>query len=553
MNALWIIVRISRTQWPWLAAGILLGLLVIVANALLMALSGWFITAMAVAGTIGSPFNYQLPAAAIRALAIVRTISRYGERLVTHDAALRVLAQLRVWFFRKLIPLAPAGLEHYATGDLAGRLRVDVDALEQLYVRITAPLATGLLSLCFAIGFAACWSGAAALTLLLFLILTGVLLPLALHRIAEKPGQAATHHTAELRTSLTEGLDGIEELQILGAVEHHTRRVGDLSSRLVSTQQHLARISAIGQAAGSAFSGVTLACILLVAGTQVANGSLSGPALVMLLLFSAAQFEVTGQLATALQALPATVQSLRRILRIATTTPPCPEPDNPHTCPRKPVAIDFQNVTCSYAPGLTALSGFNLSLAAGERVALVGPSGSGKSTIIELLLRFRPYNGQIFYGNTELGQLADDTVRHLVAALPQNPHLLNTTLRENILLARPEATEDELNEALRDAGLADWIATLPDGLATEVGEGGYCVSGGEARRIALARTLLQDAPVLLLDEPTEGLDSETEQMLVARLAKRISGKTVLLASHRPACLALVERVVTLAAGNSAEK
>ncbi len=549
MSDLVTILRISRSQWPWLAAGILLGLLVIIANALLMALSGWFIAAMAVAGTVGTPFNYHLPAAAIRSLAILRTIGRYGERLVTHDAALRVLAQLRIWFFRKLIPLAPAGLEQYATGDLAGRLRADVDALEQLYLRITAPLMIGLLSLCFAVVLAACWSGAVALTLLLFLSLAGLALPLLLHRHGEKPGRAATHRAADLRTALTEGLDGIEELQILGAAEHQIRRLTDLSSRLVSTQQDLARIGAVGQAAGSACSGITLACVLLVAGSQVADGSLSGPVLVMLLLFSGAQFEATAQLAMALQALPATMQSLGRILRVASTAPPFPEPVAPRACPLEPVAIVFQDVSCSYESGLAAIEGFNLTVAAGERVALTGPSGSGKSTVMELLLRFRPYSGRIFLGDTELGQLGDESLRHLVAALPQEPHLFNTTLRENILLARPDASEEELAEAISDAGLAAWVATLPEGLATEVGELGYCVSGGEARRIALARTLLRDAPVLLLDEPTEGLDTEGEQQLVARLTRRTAGRTVLLASHRPACLALAERIVTLEKGS----
>jgi len=544
MKELTATLRICRGHWRWLAGGILLGLLVIAANVFLMALSGWFIAGMAVAGATGLPFNYQLPAAGIRALAIVRTLGRYGERLVTHEAALRVLADLRVWFFRRLAPLAPAGLERYAAGDLAGRLRADVDALENLYLRLVAPLATGLLAMCGGVALVALWSIPVAGVLLAALAATGLLVPLTVRRRARQPGEAAAALSGEVRIALTEGIDGYEELRILGAADRQTERLNRLSARLVAAQQQVARIGAAGQAVGIACSGFALAAVLALAGTRVADGSLPGPTLVMLLLLGAALFETTAQLPGALQAAPATCASLRRILEVALTPPPLPDPAQAR-CPTGPPSVSFHEVRACHLSGLISPHCFSLEVGAGERVALIGPSGAGKSTIMELLLRFRPYTGTILIGDIELRDMADDSVRSLVTALPQAPHLFNASIRDNLLLARPGATDDELAAALADAGLADWIAGLPEGLATPVGEQGYLVSGGEARRIALARTLLKDAPIVLLDEPTEGLDAGLERQVVARLAGRLAGKTVLLATHRRACLALADRIVTL--------
>ena len=241
MSTLTIVLRICRAQWLWLTGGILLGLLVIAANVFLMALSGWFIASMAVAGATGLSFNYQLPAAGIRALAIVRTLGRYAERLVTHQAALRVLADLRVWFFRRLTPLAPAGLERYAAGDLAGRLRADVDALENLYLRIIAPLITGLLSMCCGVAIVALWSGAVAGVLLAALATTGLLLPLAVRRLAQQPGEAAAALSGDLRIALTECIEGYEELHILGAADRQTGELTRQRRELSARRDHRQR------------------------------------------------------------------------------------------------------------------------------------------------------------------------------------------------------------------------------------------------------------------------------------------------------------------------
>lgn len=538
------ILAAARRQWPWMVAGIALSVVVIVANSLLMAVSGWFIASMAVAGSAGLSFNYFMPSAAIRGLAILRTVGRYAERLVTHEATLRVVADLRVWLFRRLEPLAPAVLERYAGGDVAGRLRADVDAVEVIYLRILAPIAAGSISILLGVAFLACWSITTALVLFGFLVAAGVALPLVIHRMAAEPGQRSTALAAELRREVTEGLQGMEELILLGAMERQAHEVNELSGRLIAEQQRLGRTSGFSAAGSVACSGLAMAGILMVAGQEVTSGTLSGPLLVMALLFSAALFEAAVLLPAALQQLPGAREAVRRI-RILTDAPlPVTDPLVPVEVPVT-TGIIFRHVTSAHNPETGAEQEFDLEIPSGSCTALVGPSGSGKSTIMEILLRFREYGGIVTVGDVDIRSMSGDELRGLISALPQRPHLFNSSIRDNLLVARPEATDDELGRAVADAGLSDWVARLPMGLDTLVGEEGSAVSGGEAKRIALARALLKDAPIMLLDEPTEGLDSVTEQDVVNRLQERLKGKTVLLATHRPACLTLAEQVVHL--------
>ncbi len=544
MSVLLRILGIARGQWRWMAGGIALSVVVIVANSLLMALSGWFIASMAVAGVNGVSFNYFFASGGIRFLAISRTVGRYIERLMTHEAAFRVLAELRVWLFQRLEPLAPAGLERYAGGDVAGRLRADVDALESLYLRIAVPLAGGGVSILLGVLFVAIWSIGSAVALLAFLLGAGVLLPLLARRVAEEPGRRSAELAGQLRTMVTEGLQGVEELILLGAVERQAGRVDRLSARLVAEQERLSRIGGLTQAGSVVCAGFGLAAVMLVGSVQVSSGSLPGPSLVMLLLFTAAIFEAAGQMPSALSMIPAAREAARRILELADAPVPVPDPAQPLPVPGT-TGIIFRDVSCAYTAGAPVLQGFNLEVEQGTRVVLTGPSGVGKSTVAEILLRFRSYGGSVTVGGAEIRDLAADCLHGLIVALPQRPHLFNTTIRDNILLGTPEATDDALNQALADAGLTAWIATLPVGVDTPVGEGGAAVSGGEARRIALARALVKDAPIMILDEPTEGLDSVMEREVVSRLAERTRGKTLLVITHRPACLALADRVVRM--------
>lgn len=544
MADLFRILAVARGEWRWMAGGILLGILVIAANALLMAVSGWFIAAMAVAGATKVSFNYFAPSAAIRALAISRTFGRYVERLVTHGAALRVLADLRVWLFRRLEPLAPAVLELHSSGDLAGRLRGDVDAMENLYLRIIAPLCTGAASILLSTLFVAWYSRSAAIALLFFLAVAGLLLPLLARRLASRPGTRSAALAGELRTLVNDGLQGGGEMILLGAVERHCERVDGVSRELVAAQEELARGGALTLAGGVVAAGLGVAAVLVCGSAAVAARGIDGPQLVMLLLFAAAAFEGAGGMPAAMQLLPAARESARRIGVIATAPVPVAEPAIPAPLPARP-GIVMRGVSFAYDSSLPVLQEFDLDIPPGGRVALVGPSGSGKSTVVDLLLRFREYGGSITLGGTELREYSGDDLRRLIAVSPQRPHLFNTTLRENILLAKPEATQDELQAVLAASALDVWVSGLPEGIDTRVGEGGSAVSGGEARRIALARALLKESPLLILDEPTEGLDAATERVVLDRLRGHLNGRSLLLITHRPACLAIVDRVVHL--------
>ena len=542
MRALLRILQPAASQRIWMLGGIALGVAVICANTLLMALSGWFIASMAVAGAAKVSFNFFFASATIRALAILRTVGRYAERLVTHEAAFRILADLRVWLFRRLIPLAPAGLEQYAGGDLSGRLRADLDSLETLYLRIIAPLLSGLVTILLAGLFVWLWSGSAAIVLLTMLLVAGLLVPLAGRRLAEQPGRESVRAAAALRSQVTQGLQGAEELLLLGSAERQAEQINQLSADLIRQQSGLSRITALTMGSITLLAGLCLALLCLVLIPEVQQVRITGPNLVMLLLFSAACFEAVAPLSHSLQLIPATNEAVARIEELASATPPLPEP----LLPQQPesYAIELNQVCLQYPDGPSVLQQFSLRIAEGERVAVVGPSGSGKSSLVELLLRFRPYQGSVRIGGAELREIPAELLAGRIAAVPQQPHLFNSSIRDNILMGR-DCSDECLQTILHDCCLEDWIAGLPHGLLTSVGEAGSAVSGGEARRIALARALVADAPILLLDEPTEGLDGATEQTMVKHLCRRLQGKTVLVVTHRPACLGLAERIIRI--------
>jgi ATP-binding cassette, subfamily C, bacterial CydC len=443
--------------------------------------------------------------------------------------------------------LAPACLERYSGGDITGRLRADVDALETLYLKIIAPLVVGAISIVAGLVFLAWFSPPSAAVMLLFLLLAGVGLPLLVGRFSEEPGKRSAVLAAELRNKVTEGLQGVEELILLGAVERQAAVVDSLSAQVIVEQERLGRINGFSLGGMAFFAGSGVAAVLLTASMQVASHQIDPPQLVMLLLFSAAIFEAAGQLPSALHLLPAARESASRIFELADA--PIPVPDTPVPC-LMPTdnGICFKNVSASYLPGKPILQNIFLTVPAGGSLVLTGTSGIGKSLLVEILLRFRDYEGSVTVGGTEIRDLPKETLMGMIAAVPQHPHLFNGTIRDNVLLGNASADEERLLEALRDSGLDAWVAGLPLGLATHVGINGSAVSGGEARRIALARALLKNAPILLLDEPTEGLDGTTEREVVSRLNERCRGAgcmTMLVISHRPACLKLGDSTINL--------
>jgi ATP-binding cassette subfamily C protein CydC len=488
---------------------------------------------MALAGAAGVSMNYFTPAATIRACAIARTAGRYGERLVTHEATLRMLAGLRVWFYEHLEPLAPAGLQAYRGGDLLSRMRADIDALDNFYLRLLAPAVVALLA---GVGFTAfllLYDARLALILALALFAAGVALPWLMHRLGDAPGRELVDLRADLRAAAVDGVQGLAELQVYGADAAQADEIQRLSRRIGACQRRLAGYSGLSQGALGLTANLAMWLALWNAIGLVHEGRIAPPELAMLALFFLAAFEAVMPLPAAFQALGETRAAARRVLEIADAEPPVPEPSAPRPMPPGN-DIRFEAVTFRY-PGaeVPAVRDFSLHWRTGARIALTGDSGAGKTTLVQLLLRFRaPDAGRITFGGSDIAELPGTALRRRIGVVSQHTQLFTGTMRENLLLAAPDADESALLQACRDAGLEDFVAAQPDGLDTQVGEAGVALSGGQQRRLGIARVLLLDAPVLVLDEPTEGLDGPTAQALMATLERVVEGRSVLLISHR---------------------
>lgn len=542
---MWRLLGLFRPYRGWVIGGIALGCTVILANVALLALSGWFIAGMALAGLGLQTISYFAPAALIRGLAIGRTAARYGERLVTHEATLRFLAELRVWFYQRLEPLGPAALDEWSGGDLLSRIRSDIDSLDNFYLRILAPVINALI--CGAVIVVGLWfyDGRVAMLDLVALLLAGFVLPLLALKLGAAAGRGLTQTRSALDSAATDTVRGLGELAVLGAVNRQRARVVALSERLIRHQRRQMWVGAVGKALSGLVGNLAMWGTLILVIPLVAAGELPGPQLAMLTLWVLASFEAVAPLPMAFAAFGETAAAARRIFEIADATPAVttPEPDNAKTPTR--FDISFNDVNMRYKSNSAwALEGFSLTLAEGESVGLVGPSGAGKSTILALIQRFREFqHGELTIGGNSVRDIDDDTLRGAISVVAQRTHLFNASIRDNLLLAKPDATDDELNEALKLAGLKDEIANFPDGLDTLVGEVGTRLSGGQARRVAIARAFLRDARILLLDEPTEGLDADNEAHVLEALGKLMQGKTTLLVSHRPRALEIVGRVV----------
>ncbi len=541
--------RLFRPSLPQLLAGIGLASIVILANAGLVALAGWFIAAMALSGLGGPLLNYFAPAAAIRGLAILRTGGRYSERLLTHDATLRLLATLRVWFYTRLEPLAPARLQHYRGGDLLSRIRADIDSLDNFYLRVLVPVFAAILTACMIDVFIAAWSGKVALVDGSGLLLVGLVLPWLAFKLARPAANNTVLLRAGLRADLADTVRGLGELQIYRAAERQSERIAAKSQELVSAQRRLAGFNGFFTGLTSFTTQAAMGLALIIAVPLVVHGRISGPDLPMLALLVLGSFEAVVTLPAAFQALGETLAAVRRIFEIIDAKPSIAEPSDPAPIPLRS-DLQITGLCMRYAPEAAwALDHFSLSVEAGARVGIVGASGAGKTSLLNVLLRFWDFQeGAVTIGGVSLRDLTSDAARALFAVVAQQTHLFNVSIRENLLLAKPDAPEAELWMALEQAQLAALVRALPHGLDSLVGEAGANFSGGEARRIAIARAFLKDAPILILDEPTEGLDATAEHLVLAALDGLMRGRTTILISHRPSSLRHVDRVITLERG-----
>jgi len=538
----------------WVLLGFGAALLTLLANVCLLAVSGWFIAAMAWAGAAGASMNYFTPAALIRGSAMARTGGRYLERLVTHEATLRLLSHLRVWFYRHLEPLAPARLQQLHSADLFSRIRSDIDSLEQLYVRTLVPVLTAVAGAVLLTVFLARYDRASALTVLAFLAAGGGLVPLWSARVGAAPGRRLVETESALREAVVDGVQALPELLVYGAAPAQVQRLNAASAELAAAQVRLGGYAGAAQGALGLCANLALWCILWLAIPLVREGRIAPPELAMLALLALAAFESVAPLPAAFQQLGAALTAARRLFAIVDAAPAVTEPPGPSPPPAG-FDLRLRGVRFTY-PGATraALDGIDLDLPVGRRVAVVGASGSGKSTLFNLLLRFwAPAAGEIRLGGHDLADYAGEEIRRHLALVSQHTHLFNASIRDNLLLARPDASQALLETACRAAQIHDFVGTLPAGYDTWVGETGVRLSGGEARRIAVARALLKDAPILLLDEPTEGLDAPAERALLQAVGRLMAGRSVLLVTHRPWGLEAMDEILVLDAGRIAAR
>ncbi|WP_429911988.1 thiol reductant ABC exporter subunit CydC [Glycocaulis sp.] len=548
MKTLAFFLALARPDRWWLRAGAVLAILTLLAGIGLLSLSGWFITAAAIAGAagLGRSFNYLFASGGVRGFAMARTLGRYAERLATHEATFRILARLRLWVFDRAAPLVPAGLGGLRAGDLLSRVTGDVDALDGLYLRLVTPALSALFGALAVVLILAFTAPAAILPVIGLFILSGVGLPLLAAKLGQSAGENVTQSASDTRSEAADLIAGMAELKAYGAETEVLSRLDRASDSWISGQRRLAGLALMNTAV-LAFAGPAS----FVAGFLSAAASGASPPLAALAGFIAfGLFEAAAPLVLAGEQYGRTLSAAKRLKALDDLRPAMEEPDTPLPLPDGHDVV-FSSVGFTYPGGQSrpALQDVSFTLPEGGRVALVGASGSGKSSIIRLLMGFyAPDSGDIQLGGTDLAALGPARTRERLSLVDQRADLLSTTVRANLLLARPDATESQLWQALEQARAADFVRALPDGLLTWIGEEGRLVSGGQARRIALARAFLRDAPVMLLDEPTEGLDSRTEAEFLDALDAWLDAdprRSVLIVTHRPALLARAREVLVM--------
>jgi ABC-type transport system involved in cytochrome bd biosynthesis fused ATPase/permease subunit len=532
----------------------------------------------------------------VQFFALCRGLCRYFERLAGHDAAFRVLSGLRVNVYEHLERLAPLGLPAFRSGELLSRLVQDVDSLQDLLLRVVPPFAIALIVGAGTVALVWWMLPAAALILLVALLLAGVLVPWLTGTLAAHSEALQAQARGELSASVVDLIEGAPELVAYGAAPEQLRRTLAADAELTRIARAGARTAGIGQGLTTLCSGLAMWGALLVGIGAVRTGRMDGVLLAGIALIPLVAFELVSGLPAATQTLQRVRRAAARVQELRDTPPPVREPEHPQALPARsphapvrrpaPATADRQspngqsddnrgytnpppvlatheqlshtltarNLSCSY-PGANrpALEQIDLDLSPGRRVALVGPSGAGKSTLAAVLLRFLPYEGSVTLDGVEIDTLEGDHVRRIVGLVSQDVHIFDSTLEENLRLAKRDASEHELHDALAQARLLDWVDSLPLRLATEVGERGARMSGGQRQRLALARALLADFPILILDEPGEHLDTATADALVADLLDATRARTTLLVTHRLVGLEQVDEILVIKRGKIVER
>lgn len=547
MKALLTFVPLYMKQFRAMLLALLLSLVTIAAGVGLLGTSGWFITAAALT-TAGLAFNLFVPSAAVRAFSFVRILARYGERLVGHDATLRLLSDLRGWLFGALFPRLPLPDRSLRHGDLVSRLTADVDALDTAFLVAVGPLVSAVIvggAMTVTLAFLL---PSAALVYGICLAAAALLVPTAMIVLGRQAGRGSVEAQADLRSQVIDGVAGHTDLRVLGMLGSAEKRFVAAAQTASKHRLRLGGLATLGGFAVQLLAALALLGTLLAGLDAVAAGVLNGPVMAALLLAVLASFEVTNVIVRSVSKATSAMAAAERLQALATLPVAISEPHQPRPIPQQ-ARLAFTDLTFGYGALPPVLEAFSLRVSPGERVAIVGPSGAGKSTILRLALRLtEPRDGQITFNDVPLNCFATKDLHAHMALLSQDSPVFIDTIRNNLLIGRADADEAALWAALGKARIEDFVRSLPKGLDTLIGEAGRTLSVGQSRRLCLARALLSNAPVLLLDEPTNALDRDTEVAFFETLGQATAGRTVILVTHASLPSGTVDRVLTLEEG-----
>lgn len=554
MKTLLPFLKLYRRHILRLLFGMLLAVVTLLASIGLITLSGWFLAATSLAGVAGIySFNYMLPAAGVRGAAISRTVARYLERLVSHDGTFRVLQHLRVFTFSKLLPLSPAGIARFRQGELLNRLVADVDTLDHLYLRVISPLVGALVVIVvvtFGLSFLDTYL---ALTLGGLMLLTLVALPPLFYRAGLPVGADLTRLRGEYRSGLTRWLQGQAELSLYGAAQRFRDAMDATEQAWLSAQQRQASLTGLSQGLVMLMGGIAVTLMLWLSAAGIGGDPYPGAYIALFVFCALSAFEALGPVGTAFQHLGHVIASAQRVTQISEQRPAVTF-RQATTQASGQAALTLSNISFGYADNAPlAIRDLSLDITPGEHIALLGRTGCGKSTLLQLLTRaWDPQHGTIQLNGQPLDQYSEADLRARTSVVTQRVHLFSSTLRDNLLLAAPDASDEQLSAALQQVGLEKLLENN-QGLNAWLGEGGRQLSGGELRRLGLARALLHGGDLMLLDEPTEGLDAETEQQILALLRQVAQNKTLIMVTHRLRGLAHFDRICVMDSGEIIEQ
>lgn len=553
------LVKLAAPVGGTMALAALLGSFTILSSVGLLATSAYLISMAALHPSVAV---LQVAIVGVRFFGIARGVFRYAERLVSHKATFKLLANLRVWFYNALEPLIPARLLQYKhgeiselrSGDILRRAISDIDELQQFYLRVLAPPAVALIiGICMWIFFGA-FGGIFALIYIVSFIISAIIVPLFAHLLGKRSGREMVTTRAELQTMLVDSVQGIADLVAFGQEERQAQQIAVLNKRTKVLQMMTAYVSGLEGSITNLLMNGTAWVLLFSAIPLVYEHRLNGILLAVLVLAALSAFEAVIPLPNAFQQLSGNLESARRLFEIVDAQPaianlvtPSPEPQDQ--------SIQVEHLTFRYnADEPDVLQDVTFTLPPNQCLAIVGPSGSGKSTLAQLLLRFWDYQqGEIKLGGYPLKAYQQDDLYTHLSVVEQDTHLFNTSIRENLMLARSDASEEEMIAAAKQAQLHDFVQTLPRGYDTHVGEQGLRLSGGERQRVAIARAFLKDTPILILDEPTVNLDAITERAVMDAINALRNGRTTFLVTHRLVAMETVNEILVLREGRIAER